>query len=78
MLSNRYRGGAPVGRIANQINAALRALGPPLAALTEVLLLLLGAALVAYGAWQVYRPAGPIVGGTLLIVGVILRARGSG
>lgn len=47
-------------------------------ALIEASLLLLGAALIAYGAWQAYRPAGPIVGGGLLIAGVILRARGNG
>ena len=64
-------------RIAHQLSAALRALGPPLAAMIEVSLLLLGAALVAYGAWEAWKPAGPMVGGTLLIVGVILRARGS-
>lgn len=64
-------------RIANQIAASLRALGPPLGALIEVLLLLAGAALVAYGAWEAWKPAGPMVGGTLIIVGIILRARGS-
>lgn len=31
-----------------------------------------GAGLIAYGAWLVYAPAGFIVGGILLIVGVFL------
>lgn len=34
-----------------------------------------GAALVAYGAWRVYAPAGFIVGGLLLLVGSVLAAR---
>jgi len=63
--------------IAKQISSAIRALTPALAAFTEAIVLLVGAALVAYGAWEAYRPAGPIVGGTLLITGVILRARGN-
>jgi hypothetical protein len=63
--------------IAKHINAAMRALGPGMAAIVEALILLGGAALVAYGAWQTYAPAGPMVGGVLLIAGVILRARGS-
>lgn len=62
---------------AKQIGAAIRALSPGLAALLEVLALLAGAMLIAYGAWEAYRPAGPIVLGALLITGVILRARGS-
>lgn len=63
--------------IAKHINAAMRALAPGLAALVEALALLAGVGLVAYGAWEAYRPAGPMVGGALLITGVILRARGS-
>ena len=59
--------------IAKHIGAAMRSFGP---AFIETTLLLGGAALVAYGAWQAYAPAGPIVGGILLIAGVILRARG--
>lgn len=35
-----------------------------------------GAALVAYGSWMVYEPAGFIVGGALLLVGAVLHARG--
>lgn len=63
--------------IAKHINAALRALGPAAAAALELVALLGGAALIAYGAWQAYPPAGPITGGVLLIAGVILRARGN-
>lgn len=63
--------------IAKHISAALRAISPALAALLEAALLLAGGAAIAYGAWEVYRPAGPITGGVLLIAGVILRARGS-
>jgi len=65
-----------VSPVAKHIGTALRALGPPMGALVETLSLLGGAALVAYGAFEIYRPAGPIVGGVLLIAGVILRARG--
>lgn len=60
-------------RIAQHINAARRSLG----AFTETGVLLAGAALIAYGAWLVYRPAGFIAGGMMLIAGVILQARGS-
>lgn len=63
--------------IARHIGSALRALGPGFSSLIETLLLLGGAALIAFGAWQAYPPAGPIVGGVLLIVGVILRAKGA-
>lgn len=34
-----------------------------------------GAGLVAYGAWEIYRPAGFIVGGVLLIAGAWLHGR---
>lgn len=64
--------------IAKHIGAAIRALGPGLGRLTEAVLLLLGAGLIAYGAWEAWPPAGPIVGGVLLITGVLLRARGNG
>lgn len=64
--------------IARHIGTAIRALGPGIASLIEATLLLAGAALIAFGAWEAYAPAGPIVGGVLLIAGVILRARGNG
>lgn len=63
--------------IGRQIFNALRSLGPALGSLFEALLLISGAALIAYGAWLAYAPAGAIVGGVLIIVGVILRQRGS-
>jgi len=64
--------------IARHIAAAVRSLGPGLAGLLEALLLLLGAGLISYGAWLVYVPAGFITAGTIIIAGIILRARGSG
>lgn len=64
--------------VAEQIGKALRALAPGFSALGESAVLIAGAALIAYGAWQAYPPAGPIVGGILLIAGVILKSRGSG
>lgn len=64
--------------IAKHIGAAIRAFGPILSEGIETIALLGGAGLVAFGAWQVYPPAGPITGGVLLIAGVILRARGNG
>ena len=63
--------------IGRQIFEALRSLGPAMGSAFEGLLLIGAAALIAYGAWQAYPPAGPIVGGVLIIVGVILRQRGS-
>lgn len=63
--------------VARNINNALRAWGPGLGSFLEAVLLLAGAALISYGAWQAYPPAGPIAGGALLITGVILRARGN-
>lgn len=63
--------------IAKHIGTALRALAPRAASLMEIGLLFGGAALIAYGAWEVYKPAGPIVAGILVITGVILRARGT-
>jgi hypothetical protein len=32
---------------------------------------------ISYGAWLVYQPAGFIVGGSLILAGVIMAARGS-
>ena len=64
--------------IARQINAALRSWGPAIGTLAENAGLLLGAGLITYGASLAYPPAGPIVGGALLIAGVLLQARGKG
>jgi hypothetical protein len=36
---------------------------------------LCGAALIAFGAWRVYEPAGFIVGGAILLAGVWLHVR---
>lgn len=32
---------------------------------------------ISYGLWEIYKPAGPIAFGSLIITGVILRARGN-
>jgi hypothetical protein len=39
---------------------------------------IVGAAAVAYGAWQIYGPAGWIAGGTLAVGGAWLIARAAG
>jgi hypothetical protein len=64
--------------IASRIAAAARAAGPAIGALLEAVVLLAAVGAIAYGAWQAYPPAGPVVGGALVLVGVILRARGDG
>jgi hypothetical protein len=48
----------------------------PAAAIVRDVIGLAGAALLAYGTWCIYRPAGYIVAGALLIAGSILAARG--
>jgi len=53
---------------------ALRILAGALPDLVRDLIGLAGLALIAYGAWLIYEPAGFIVGGLLLVVGVMLRA----
>lgn len=62
--------------IARRIGTAIRSLGPAVESVVETGSLLGGAALVAYGAYQIYSPAGAITAGVLLIAGTILRARG--
>jgi hypothetical protein len=64
--------------IAKHVNAAIRLLAPTVGELVETGALIAGAALVAYGAFEIYRPAGPITAGVLLIAGILLRARGNG
>lgn len=64
-------------RLAQRLAGGLRNVAPALATLAELVVLLGGVGLIAFGAWQVYGPAGPIVGGMLLMAGVILRARGN-
>jgi hypothetical protein len=44
--------------------------------LVEAAVLLGGVALIAWGAWQAFPPAGPIAAGMLIIAGTILSARG--
>lgn len=63
--------------IARRIGTAIRGLGPALESLAETGSLLAGATLIAFGAYQIYAPAGDIVGGILLIAGTLLRARGT-
>lgn len=53
---------------------ALRILAAAVPDLVRDLIGLAGLALIAYGAWLIYEPAGFIVGGVLLVVGVMLRA----
>lgn len=48
------------------------------AAALEPASLVIGASLVSAGAWSIYRPAGLITAGVLLIAGVILRGLGDG
>jgi hypothetical protein len=56
---------------------AIRFLRSRLAAIAEAGVLLGSVALIAYGASLAYPPAASIVAGILLIVGIILRARGA-
>lgn len=44
--------------------------------LLPVILLIAGAAAIALGAWLIYRPAGYIVAGALLITAALLIIRG--
>lgn len=64
-------------RLAQRLAGGLRNVAPALVTLAELVVLLGGAGLIAFGAWQVYAPAGPIAAGVLLVAGVILRARGN-
>jgi hypothetical protein len=54
--------------------AALRIIAAALPDLVRDLAGLGGVALIAYGAWLIYPPAGYIVGGVLLVIGALLRA----
>jgi len=57
--------------------AALRAVAAAVPGLVRDIAGLSGVGLVSYGAWLIYPPAGFIVGGCLLIVGVLLVALGN-
>lgn len=59
-------------KIGNGIAAAFRAVPD----LTRDAAAIGGAGLIAYGAWQIYAPAGMIVAGVLILSGVLLSARG--
>lgn len=54
----------------------MRALGAVVPSLIADLAGLGGGALIVLGAWDIYRPAGEIVAGVLLLAGVSLYARG--
>jgi len=56
--------------------SALKRLGGHLPDLARDLAGLAGAGLISYGAWIIYRPAGFLVAGAMLIVGSFLAARG--
>lgn len=70
---------AHLERLATRISVWQRvsAFGRRLTSLLETTLLWVGAISIAFGAYEIYRPAGPIAIGILIIVGVILRARGN-
>jgi hypothetical protein len=55
---------------------ALTMIAAAVPALLRDALGLTGVGLIAYGAWLVYRPAGAIVLGAMLVIGVVLTARG--
>lgn len=44
--------------------------------LLPLLLLLAGAAAIAFGVWLIFEPAGYIAAGALLIVGAVMMIRG--
>jgi hypothetical protein len=58
--------------IGKSAGAALRAAGRALPVLARDAAGLAGAGLISYGAWLVYVPAGFIVGGVLVLIGVML------
>ncbi len=55
-----------------------KSIGLGLAAGFEGIALFTGAALVSGGAWCIYRPAGLVTAGALIIAGVVLRGLGEG
>jgi hypothetical protein len=56
--------------------ARIRAAADQLASLLPDALLVAGAAAVAWGAHQVYAPAGYVVGGLFLLAGGVVLSRG--
>jgi hypothetical protein len=61
--------------IAARAALGLRLLGTVAAGLRPDAMMACGAAGIAYGAWQMYQPAGFIVGGGLLLIAGVLAAR---
>jgi hypothetical protein len=61
-------------RIGNAITAVVTSLSLALSSAAETGFLFAGAALVSYGVYEIYRPAGLITAGVLLIAGTILKA----
>ena len=55
-----------------------KSIGRGMIVAAEGVQLAIGAALVSAGAWMIYRPAGFIVAGALLIAGAIFRGMGDG
>jgi hypothetical protein len=53
-----------------------RSIGLGIAASFEFLAMAAGATLISLGAWWIYRPAGVIVAGVLIIAGTIFRGLG--
>ena len=65
-------------RLTNEILSGLQQSVPAgnVGAVLEAAVLVAGLGSVSYGAWLAWPPAGFLAGGTLLIAGVLLRARG--
>jgi hypothetical protein len=59
-------------RIGAGLASAARRVARVMPALLRDLAGLAGVALIAFGAWQIYPPAGFIVAGVLLVVGAII------
>lgn len=65
-------------RIATACGAGLRAFGRALPTIIRDLVGLVAVAIIAYGAWLILPAAGFIVGGSLLLLGVVLSAQSNG
>jgi hypothetical protein len=63
-----------MGRIGGALGIGLLRFGAALPALFWNVLGLAGVALIAYGAWLIYQPAGFITGGVLLLAPSLLLA----
>lgn len=58
-----------------RIETAAAALGQAARSWTPDVLMIAGAALIAFGAWLIYPPVGFIAGGVLTLAGGVLAAR---